>query len=158
MRGVLKAALGAVILFGFGLTAGAAAAEQVAARPATGLADLVDRIVVTGSASGSDRILLAQAAQQSARLPRGTVRLRVIPEVGAQAVRAPITWRVMTFGRNSAGHRQLVTEVTAPTPSLTLPAGWYVVHAELPDQVIKHPVEVTAGRTFKYTLVKNDAQ
>ena len=138
MRSVLRTALGAVAFFGFCLIAGAGLSGQALAGP--------------------DTIVVAQAGPQSANLPRGTVRLRVIPEVGARAVRAPITWRVMTFGRNSAGHRQLVTEVTASTPSLTLPAGWYVVHAELPDQVIKHPVEVTAGRTFKYTLVKNDAQ
>ena len=138
MRSVLRTALGVVTFFGFCLVAGAGLTGQALA--------------------GSETIVVAQAGTQSANLPRGTVRLRVIPKVGARAMRAPITWRVMTFGRDSAGRRQLVTEVTEPTPSLVLPAGWYVVHAELPGQVLKHPVEVTAGRTFKYTLVRNGAQ
>ena len=36
----------------------------------------------------------------------------------------------------------------------SLPAGWYVIHARMRGKTIKHPVEVTAGKTFKYTLVK----
>ncbi len=52
------------------------------------------------------------------------------------------------------GQRHLAAEVSAAAPELVLPAAWYIVHAQLPGQEIVHPVEVTAGRTFKYTLVK----
>ncbi|MEE8505407.1 MAG: hypothetical protein V3S40_04200 [Kiloniellales bacterium] len=81
--------------------------------------------------------------------------MRVIPRIGGKAIKQPINWRVETFGRDAAGNRHEVAEVTGATPELVLPAGWYIVHARLPDKKIKHPVEVTAGRIFEYTLVKN---
>jgi len=91
---------------------------------------------------------------QTAAMPMGTIRLRVISEVGGKAIRGPIRWRVMTYGKNEKGQRQQVAEVTEAQPELVLPAGWYVVHAETKGKTIKHPVEVTAGKTFKYTLVR----
>ncbi len=91
---------------------------------------------------------------QTATLPVGTIRLRVIERVGGPTVAGPIEWRVMTYGRDDQGHRHLAAEVTAVAPELVLPAAWYIVYAQLPDQEIVHPIEVTAGRTFKYTLVK----
>ncbi|HEX9790957.1 MAG TPA: hypothetical protein VGA60_09850 [Kiloniellales bacterium] len=101
-------------------------------------------------------IRVAQAgSEQTAALPVGTIRLRVIPQIGGATVNEPIKWRVTTFGRDSSGARPTVAEVTGSTPELVLPAGWYVVHANMAGSTIKHPVEVTAGRTFKYTLVKN---
>jgi hypothetical protein len=99
---------------------------------------------------------VAQATrEQSAALPMGTIRLRVIPQIGGATVNEQINWRVTTFGRDASGVRPTVAEVTGSTPELVLPAGWYVVNARMTDSTIKHPVEVTAGRTFKYTLVKN---
>ncbi len=91
---------------------------------------------------------------QTANVPVGTIRLRVIPEIGGKAMRDPIHWRVMTYGKDSNGKRHQVAEVTDSTPEISLPAGWYVVHAKVRGKTIKHPVEVTAGKTFKYTLVK----
>lgn len=99
-------------------------------------------------------IQIAASDTQSANLPVGTIHLRVIPKVGAKATRETINWKVMTYARDYAGRRQQVAELNEATPELVLPAGWYVVHARLRDQTIKHPVEVTAGKTFKYTLVK----
>ncbi len=98
--------------------------------------------------------LAFHANAQTATLPVGTIRLRVIERVGGRTLKGPIKWRVMTFGRDAQGHRHLAAEVTAAAPELVLPAAWYIVYARLPDQEIMHPVEVTAGRTFKYTLVK----
>ncbi len=94
------------------------------------------------------------ANSQTVNLPVGTIRLRVIDHVGGRALNDPIKWRVMTYGRDDQGHRHLAAEVTAAAPELVLPAAWYIVYAQLPDQEIVHPVEVTAGRIFKYTLVK----
>ena len=95
-----------------------------------------------------------QSNSQTANMPRGTIRLRMIREVGGRAMREPIHWRVMTYGRDENGRRQQVAEATEATPELFLPAGWYIVHARTGGKTVKHPVEVTAGKTFKYTLVK----
>ena len=90
-------------------------------------------------------------------LPVGTIRLRVIDSVGGRTLKAPITWRLLTYGRDEEGQRHLLAEVRGATPELILPAAWYIVYAHFPDQVVVHPVEVTAGRTFKYTLVKTSS-
>ena len=115
-------------------------------------------IAVAGPALAGDRAGAVQLAfhanSQTVNLPVGTIRLRVIDHVGGRALNDPIKWRVMTYGRDDQGHRHLAAEVTAAAPELVLPAAWYIVYAQLPDQEIVHPVEVTAGRIFKYTLVK----
>ena len=98
--------------------------------------------------------LAGHMTSQTANMPLGTIRLRVIPHVGGKALREPIRWRVMTYGKDNTGKRHQVAEVTEAAPELTLPAGWYVVQAQMKGKTIKHPVEVTAGKTFKYTLVK----
>ena len=103
-------------------------------------------------------IQLAFHEDKSTRtLPVGTIRLRVIDKVGGRALKAPINWRVLTYGRDGEGQRHLLAAVKGATPELVLPAAWYIVYAHLPDQVIRHPVEVTAGRTFRYTLVKSSS-
>ncbi len=98
--------------------------------------------------------LAFHADSQTAKLPVGTIRLRVIERVGGPVLKDSIKWRVMTYGRDDAGQRHKIAEVTGSMVELVLPAAWYIVYAQLPDQEIVHPVEVTAGRTFKYTLVK----
>ncbi len=108
---------------------------------------------LAGDRAGAVQLAFHDNAQ-TATLPVGTIRLRVIERVGGPTVAGPIEWRVMTYGRDDQGHRHLAAEVTAAAPELVLPAAWYIVYAQLPDQEIMHPVEVTAGRTFKYTLVK----
>ncbi len=92
---------------------------------------------------------------QTAALPAGKISLRVIARVGGPTLKVPIKWRIMTYGRDGAGRRHKVVETTGSTIELELPAAWYIVYAQLPDQEIRHPIEVTAGRSFKYTLVKN---
>ncbi len=92
---------------------------------------------------------------QTAALPAGKVSLRVIDRVGGPTLKVPIKWRIMTYGRDDAGQRHKIAEVTGSTVELVLPAAWYIVYAQLPDQELRHPIEVTAGKSFKYTLVKN---
>ena len=115
-------------------------------------------IAAVAPALAGDRAGAVQLAfhenSQTATLPVGTIRLRVIERVGGPVLKDPIKWRVMTYGRDDRGRRHLAAEVTAAAPELVLPAAWYIVYAQLPDQEIVHPVEVTARRTFKYTLVK----
>ncbi len=91
---------------------------------------------------------------QTAALPAGKISLRVIERVGGPTLKAPIRWRIMTYGRDEAGQRHKIAELTGSTVELVLPAAWYIVYAQLPDRELRHPIEVTAGKSFKYTLVK----
>ena len=108
---------------------------------------------LAGESAGAVQLAFHDNAQTAA-LPAGTISLRVIDRVGGPTLKAPIKWRIMTYGRDSAGQRHLVTEITGATAQLVLPAAWYIVYAQLPDRELRHPVEVTAGKSFKYTLVK----
>ncbi len=91
---------------------------------------------------------------QSAALPVGRISLRVIERVGGPTLKAPIKWRIETYGRDDDGQRHQIAETTGWRVELVLPAAWYIVYAQLPGGEIRHPVQVTAGKSFKYTLVK----
>ena len=80
--------------------------------------------------------------------------LRAIDRIGGRTLKGPITWRVMTFGRNDEGRQHQVAEVTGATPKLVLPAARYIVYAKLPDREFKHAIEVTAGRTYQYSMLQ----
>jgi len=108
---------------------------------------------IAGGQAGAVQLAFHDNAQTAA-LPAGEISLRVIGRVGGPTLKAPIKWRIMTYGRDDAGNRHLVTEATGATPQMVLPAAWYIVYAELPDQELRHPIQVSAGKAFKYTLVK----
>ncbi len=91
---------------------------------------------------------------QTAALPAGTVSLRVIDRVGGPTLKAPIKWRIVTYGRDDNGLRHQIALATGSLVEFQLPAAWYIVYARLPDRELRHPIEVTAGKSFKYTLVK----
>ena len=91
---------------------------------------------------------------QTAMLPSGAISLRVIDRVGGPTLKGPIKWRIMTYGRDDNGQRHQIAVTTGSRVELVLPAAWYIVYAQLPDQEIRHPIQVIAGKTFKYTLVK----
>ena len=111
--------------------------------------------LIGAAAPASAGIQLAFHESKTIRtLPVGTIHLRVIDGVGGRLLKAPITWRVLTYGRDDEGQRHLLAEAKGATPELVLPAAWYIVYAHLPDRVIRHLIEVAAGRTFQYTLVK----
>jgi hypothetical protein len=119
---------------------------------------VVGLIGVAGPTVASERMgstqLAFHANGQTATLPAGTIRLRVIDRANGRMLKGPITWRVVTYGRDDEGRRHVAAEMIGATPEIDLPAAWYIVYAQLPDQELKHPVEVKAGRIFKYTLVK----
>ena len=151
MKRVLKVSLNAVAGLGFFILAAPSQAGQA------GAFDFVSSSAESSAYTSRDPRLVQIASHmnsQTANMPVGTIRLRVIREIGGKAMREPIRWRVMTYGKDENGRRHQVAEVTGATPEISLPAGWYVIHARLRDKTIKHPVEVTAGKTFKYTLVK----
>ena len=91
---------------------------------------------------------------QTAALPAGKISLRVIERVGGPTLKMPIKWRIVTYGRDGDGQRHQIAESTGSMVELVLPAAWYIVYAQLPDQELRHPIEVTAGKTYKYTLVR----
>ena len=91
---------------------------------------------------------------QTAALPAGRISLRVIDRVGGPRLKVPIKWRIMTYGRDENGQRHLIAETTGSMVELQLPAAWYIAYAELPDRELRHPIQVTAGKTFQYTLVR----
>ena len=106
-----------------------------------------------GGLAGAVQLAFHQNSQTAA-LPAGQISLRVIERVGGPTLKAPIKWRIMTYGRDDAGRRHKIAELIGSTVELVLPAAWYIVYAQLPDQELRHPIEVTAGKSFKYTLVK----
>ncbi len=108
---------------------------------------------IAGGPAGAVQLAFHDNAQTAA-LPAGEITLRVIGRVGGPTLKAPIKWRIMTYGRDDAGKRHLVAETTGATPQMVLPAAWYIVYAKLPDQELRHPIQVSAGKAFKYTLVK----
>ncbi len=113
------------------------------------------------SAEGQEGAVQAGAVQlafhensQTAMLPTGAISLRVIDRVGGPTLKGPIKWRIMTYGRDDNGLRHQIALATGSLVEFQLPAAWYIVYARLPDQELRHPVQVTAGKSFKYTLVK----
>ena len=108
---------------------------------------------LAGGSAGAVQLAFHEKSQ-TAVLPAGTISLRVIARVGGPTLKVPIKWRIMTYGRDGAGQRHKIAETTGSTVELVLPAAWYIVYAQLPDQELRHPIEVTAGKSFKYTLVK----
>ncbi len=92
---------------------------------------------------------------QVSSLPLGTIQLRLVSEIGGPTVPEPYTWQILSYTGDDYGKRRKIAEVTGATPEMVLPAGWYVVQVRVPNQVIRHAVEVVSGRTYLYTLLKN---
>lgn len=111
--------------------------------------------VSAAEANSAKTTQVAQKGSQTANLPVGKIRLRVINGIGGATLREDIRWEVKTYGRDASGKRQKVANASGSNPELELPQGWYLVYAHMDDGTIRHPVEVTGGRTFKYTLVKD---
>lgn len=154
MKRILKLSLSAFAGLGFLTLTAPSEAGQVASFDFVSSAVAISKSTTATARNPRLVQIASHMASQTASVPHGSIRLRVIPQVGAKAVREKIRWRIMTYGKDENGRRHLVAEVTGATPEISLPAGWYVVHARMKDKTIKHPVEVTAGKTFKYTLVK----
>ena len=87
-------------------------------------------------------------------LNAGEVQLNMIRGIGQAPIKDPVQWDVMTFGRDAAGNRHLLHQVTASTAQLTLPGGWYYIEATHGGETVKHSLEVTPGAAFKYFVMK----
>lgn len=97
----------------------------------------------------------AKNVPHEVNLNAGEIGLRLIPQVGAQPVRTPIDWKVMTFRKNSRGERDVVFSANSSQTEVVLPAGWYMVHAQEKNKLTTHVIEVGAGTRYIYTLVRN---
>lgn len=87
-------------------------------------------------------------------LNAGEIGLRMIPAAGAQAIRAPIQWQILSYRKNGKGERDLLFSAKAAETEVVLPAGWYMVRAEHENTMTKHIIEVGAGTRYVYTLVR----
>ena len=87
----------------------------------TALAGLIAAVAPALAGDRAGAVQLAfHADSQTANLPVGTIRLRVIDQVGGQTLKEPIEWRAMTDRRDGQGRRHQVAEVTAVAPELAM--------------------------------------
>ncbi len=87
-------------------------------------------------------------------LNAGWVELDLIHGVG-RAVRGETVWLVESYGKMANGNRKEMHKAASTKPLiLALPAGWFVVTAEHGGVATRHTIEVTAGVTYTYDIVK----
>lgn len=86
-------------------------------------------------------------------LNAGKVLLKLIRNVGGETLNNGVAWEVLTYGKDSQGKRQQVATSSAAQPKFLLPEGFYLARATIGKRDVKHTIEVTAGATFKYTLI-----
>ena len=102
-----------------------------------------------------DITINSASSNHTVNLNAGYIDLKVIPHIGGDPVATPIDWKILTFGKDYQGKRQLLHEFpNNPRPFVVLPAGWYIVQAWEGDKLTKHAIEVVPGATLKYTLVR----
>lgn len=102
-----------------------------------------------------DIVINSAASNHTVNLNAGYIDLKVIPHIGGDPVATPIDWKILTFGKNYQGERELLHEFPSnPRPFVVLPAGWYIVQAWEGSKLTKHAIEVVPGATLKYTLVR----
>tara|TARA_R110002072_G_scaffold76158_5_gene178936 strand:+ start:8216 stop:8908 length:693 start_codon:yes stop_codon:yes gene_type:complete len=87
-------------------------------------------------------------------LGAGEVNLRMIPAIGAKALKNGLVWTVMTYGKDANGKRRVLHQSGESAPRMVLPAGWYMVHAMNRERLVKHVIEVGEGQTYNYTLLR----
>lgn len=92
------------------------------------------------------------AANHVVNLNSGMIRMKMIPNAGAQPVTGPVTWEVYQYSRGAPEERRQVTVARAPQHEFVLPAGYYIVRAIYDDTTSELVVPVEAGHTYKYTV------
>lgn len=85
-------------------------------------------------------------------LKAGEVALRLVANVGGETVRAPLVWHVRRYARGAEEGSKVAT-LEQYNPRLLLREGWYEVEVNHDGRLVKHAIEVTAGRRYDYTLV-----
>lgn len=86
-------------------------------------------------------------------LAAGEVELALRDGSGAEVVDAPVVWSVHQYKRGQAMGDHIV-DVTGEPATVRLTAGHYDVVAAHGGERVSHVIEVIAGQTTDYTLVK----
>ncbi len=84
----------------------------------------------------------------------GFATLALIPQIGANPYRRNVAWRVLSWRKDRDGNRKLLAVLTGARPRITLPEGFYTVEATHDGQQTRHTIEISRGRTYDYTLIK----
>ena len=92
--------------------------------------------------------------EETLALNAGEITLAVQPGMRAKRLREEIDWQILTYERNADGEREEITRIVGDNPFVVLPEGLYLVRAETRRGVIRHTVEVDAGRRYDYTLLQ----
>ena len=93
------------------------------------------------------------AARHEVNLNAGSVVMRLIRHVGGPVLRQNVAWRILTFGRDAQGQRQLIASSGEAQPRFTLPEGFYVAQATMGTRKVRHTIEVDTGANYKYTVI-----
>ena len=81
-----------------------------------------------------------------------TVTFRLIPHVGAPAIKQPVKWEVFQYVKGNGGRGQQIGQGMAAHQRFLLTEGAYVVRATYVDTVTDLVVPVKAGDAFNYTV------
>ncbi|MBC6416836.1 MAG: hypothetical protein GDA47_03330 [Rhodospirillales bacterium] len=92
---------------------------------------------------------------QTVVLDVGFATLALIPQIGANAYRHNVAWRVFSWRKDRNGKRKLLAAPAGVRPRITLPEGFYTVEAIHGGKATRHTIEINRGRTYDYTLVKH---
>lgn len=92
--------------------------------------------------------------QQVVVLDVGFATLALIPQIGANPYRRNVAWRVLSWRKDRNGQRKLLAVLTGARPRITLPEGFYTVEATHGGKATRHTIEISRGRTYDYTLIK----
>ena len=107
-----------------------------------------------GDAKAAQEIMIDQnPASHEFDLQAGTVFLKLIKHVGGPTMNTGVEWEILTYGKDSTGKRHYISGSDQSQPRFVLPDGWYLARATVGTQVVKHTIEVTAGQTYKYTVI-----
>ena len=92
-------------------------------------------------------------ASHEISLDAGTVIMRLIQHVGGPILRQGVSWKILTFGKDTSGKRQMIASSSESQPKFTLPKGYYVAQAAMGKREVRHTIEVTSGMSYKYTVI-----
>ena len=84
----------------------------------------------------------------------GFATLALIPQIGANPYRRNVEWQVRTWRKDRNGNRKTLANLAGARPRIALPEGFYMVVATHDGQETKHTIEISRGRTYDYTLIK----
>lgn len=133
---------------------GTAKQELTKAAPELALLPGKYRVSATlGFASVTREITVADAGKHEFAFDAGWARFQMVPDRKAKPIEEAVRWQIFRYTKGGVDEKAKVTELSAPSPQLTLPPGWYTVRAKYQGIVSEMVAEVKAGTLYKYTVV-----